>query len=147
MRLNGLVFSVLALVAATAQADEKAPVSRDIEKLQGVWAVAKVESEGRDQGKGISRVSKITIADGQLAFDGGNRQKATFKLEAADKANRITLTHEDSDGTLTWHGIYALSGNELRLCVNADGTSDVKPVEFKKECSKLFVTVTLKRVR
>lgn len=147
MRLNGLVFSVLALVAASAQADESAPLSRDKERLQGVWAVAKVESDGKNHGQTTSKVSKITITDGQMTFDGVARQQATFKLEAADKINRFTLTREGADGSLAWHGIYALSGDELRICLNDDGTSDVRPAEFETNNGKPFVIVTLNRER
>src|SRR5688572_26212860 len=103
---------IVALVATAGGDDTK----KDVEKLQGKWELTSSEKDGKKMPTGSMREvkgDKYTItAKGKVLG------KGTIKLDATARPKAIDATR---DGDKTMLGIYAIDGDEQKVCLAPAG--------------------------
>ncbi len=123
-----LVLAVGLLVAADAPKDDEA--NNELKKLEGTWLVI----SGEDNGK---KLSDETLKNARLTFEGEKHTvkagdttyKGTHKLDPTKQPKAIDIM--DTEGPFknkTVLGIYALDGDEFKLCYAAPGKD--RPKDF-----------------
>jgi uncharacterized protein (TIGR03067 family) len=140
-------FCLLAGVAAAGLAAEPDPVKKDLDALQGVWAVEGLEYNAKDV-KDKYKISFVVKGD-VLIVEGDNDvrkeyAKLALKLDPSTTPKSVDLTVAggvQKDAVL--EGIYELKGDELRLCVKVFGKE--RPAEFKSPDGGSVALLTLKR--
>ncbi len=133
MPVQPLFVLALALVAADASKDD---AKKDLEKLQGHWALASAVHDGDDLPGNLVSKLKFDIKGDQFSVKGDEETvksyaKITLKLDAAPKPHLIdfVIGGGEEKGT-TLEGIYEWqSDDEFKVCVKLDGNQ--RPTEFK----------------
>jgi RNA polymerase sigma factor (sigma-70 family) len=126
--------------------EDRRPPKTDRDKLQGTWLLTAWEHEGVKKTPDQGRV-KIVIQGDLLAFIEDNREEAvTFTLDASKnpKAIRFFDARPDSAGKLVARGIYAVDGDELKLCYDKIKEGAV-PTEFTAKKGSGFHLYIAKR--
>jgi uncharacterized protein (TIGR03067 family) len=140
----GLVALVLATSVVTAGSDQ---AKKDVAALQGTWNVTKLEYEGKD----ITGEHKLSLRfQGDTAAVEGDPKvkteygKIKFKLDPSTTPKCVDLTVTAGDQlNVTMEGIYAVKGDELKLCVRVLGNE--RPTKFTSPGDAPVALVTLKR--
>ena len=101
----------LVIAADVPKEDPEAP----LKKFEGSWKVTVAERDGEklsaDKVKGI----KVTIAGNQMTIkDDRGSDIATIKIDPAQKP--ATIDFQPADGDKAALGIYAWSGEQLKMC-------------------------------
>jgi uncharacterized protein (TIGR03067 family) len=127
---------------------EQKTAETDREKLQGDWKLVRMEADGQQfRGAQFNSVGNLAIEGNRLFSPDREEPESTwggtFRLDPSTKPKRITIF---KDGDLEFHGIYSVDEDELRLCLNEDGTNKAKPSEFKTTKGSPFIFVTFKRM-
>jgi len=129
---------------ASAPAATKATNAADRVAILGMWDVVGVEDSGKvvpdDAIKGSTM--EFTADKMTLTQAGGPSPRVmTYKLDEAKKHIDTSLVSKPHDNI----GIYELNGDDLRLCLNDDEASKVRPTEFKS--GKKILLMTLRRAK
>ena len=138
-------FALLILVAAAANLTagpipKEKPKSKDIEAIQGTWAI--VEVDGRVQPTDATPI-RFTLKDGKFKVSSGDQDKKNgeYKLDPEASPKSIDLIGEVHVSP----GIYELDGDKLKVCI-AEGTGAIRPTEMKADGKRIAV-MTFKRVK
>lgn len=139
---------VAGLVLPTLAAEPDAS-RKDVDALQGAWAVAGLEYNGKDL-KDKYKIS-FTVKGDVLTVEGDGEvrkeyAKLAFKLDPSTAPKCLDLTvagGTQKDALL--EGIYELKGDELRLCVRVLGKD--RPGEFKSPEGSSIALLSLKKRR
>jgi uncharacterized protein (TIGR03067 family) len=137
--MNGAWIVALAGLVFAAQDAKK-----DLDKLQGTWVVQSVEQGG--QANPNARGDIQTIQGDKIIFNTKDREmKWTLKLDPGKTPKQIAFTFTEGQQSVTSLGIYALEGDELRLCMAPipGGTERPKTLESKK--GEKYIFTILKR--
>jgi uncharacterized protein (TIGR03067 family) len=151
MRFTRLVLVVAGLIASGAQAaDDKDVAKADRDNLQGVWKPVKAEAGGKTfSDEELKQLPNLGVEGDKLTTPGAGPESAIWDgpldLDPSGKMKRITFHGEGPNGKLTFHGIYALDGDELTICLNEDGTSTEKPREFATNKGQPFCLIKFQR--
>jgi uncharacterized protein (TIGR03067 family) len=137
---------LLAGVAAGFAAEPDS-VKKDLDALQGAWAVEGLEYNAKDV-KDTYKISFVVKGD-VLIVEGDDKvrkeyAKLALKLDPSTTPKSVDLTVAggvQKDAVL--EGIYELKGDELRLCVKVFGKD--RPTEFKSPDGGSVALLTLKR--
>jgi uncharacterized protein (TIGR03067 family) len=126
------------------------PPKKDSDLLQGVWEATAVESDGKAAPADEVKKFKVQVAGEHLTITtaSGGATKARFKLDPATSPKAIDLTVADGEakGTVV-QGIYAVEGDQLKLCIREVPERGARPKEFKTEKNDAILYATLKRVK
>jgi uncharacterized protein (TIGR03067 family) len=121
---------VLALAGGTLWADTKEDaVKAELEKFQGTWQLASVETEGKAPPEDLIKSIRVVIAGSKHTVHVGDQVPAKdipFTIDPAKKPKETT--DKLPDGTEI-KGIYELDGDTLKSCVAPPGKD--RPTEFK----------------
>jgi RNA polymerase sigma factor (sigma-70 family) len=129
---------------------KKNAAQTDEEKLQGIWKLVSLEEDGQAfRGAKFRETGNLGI-DGDRLFDPDFDEPewawhGTFKLDTSKNPKRITIFDEGPEGELKFQGIYSLEGDDLKICINEDGTNTAIPTEFKTTKGSPFMFVTFRR--
>jgi uncharacterized protein (TIGR03067 family) len=138
----GLVFAGFVL------ADDE--VAKDRARLQGLWQAVKLQLQGTDAPEEAVKSFRVRIKGDKMIFnpDAENRV-SVFELILGQKPRGIDLTPTDGParGKKLPAGIYSVEGDELKLCLNKEGTAKGRPTEFKTGPGDGFALLVLKRVK
>ncbi len=140
-----LLGCALALVAFTAKADDD-EAKKELKALQGTWKVVAAEQDGDPLDRIVGGV--LTIKDNNFAIKttGGTELKGDLTLDPAKKPRHINFAHQDGPvKDNTWHGIYELKGDTLKVCYAEAGKEKERPSEFKTLRKSGLLLVELKR--
>ena len=119
---------VCALCVMGARAQEQGKTDED--KIQGTWSFVSVEKGGIDVNDDFVKEAKLTItADKVKLAAGGKDMEAGYKLDASKKPKHMDILINEGGKELVVKGIYALDGDELKVCFGGPG--DNRPTEFK----------------
>lgn len=145
MRL--VCFSVVIGLALSVLAAEPDPVRKDVDALQGAWAVEGLEYNDKDL-KDKYKIS-FTVKGDVLTVEGDGEvrkeyAKLAFKLDPSTTPKCLDLTVAGgSQKDALMEGIYELKGDEVRLCVRVFGKD--RPSEFKSPDGSSIALLSLKR--
>jgi uncharacterized protein (TIGR03067 family) len=130
----------LALLAGAVGAQEGNTVKEELERLQGVWLLDKLEVSGKEEAKAAG--AKLTFEGEKLTILGGlkDREEVTFKINPTSKPRKMDITNDQGR---TVRAIYDLDGDLLRICFQRDGNA--RPKEFTSEGKVATSLLTLKR--
>ena len=110
----------LILPAGCSRPDDKGSATTDFQRMQGAWAVQKLEQDGKPAAD-APLLKMVIIKDDLFAFRyflPRSKQNGDlvhrFKLDPSKNPKRIELTSHE-DGSLEV-GIYELDGDTLKFC-------------------------------
>jgi len=135
------LFCTLVLALATAGAGEP---GRDLDRLQGTWAVTAAERNGRTVPEEELEGDTVYFKKAEMTVvrKGMVRNVYKVKLDAAKDPRHIDLVGVTGlDEGKTLRGIYRLEGDRLTLCA---GLED-RPTEYKTRPGSTLRLTTLKR--
>jgi uncharacterized protein (TIGR03067 family) len=137
------VLSLLGVVLPT-RADDAA---KELEKLQGTWTVASVQDGGEERADEKSKKVSIVIKGDVFSFKMEGQPKTLdmkLKLDPSAKPKAVDLASTIREGQVA-HGIYALDGDELKICWSRNAKA--RPDGFKTKPGDDRMFFTLKRVK
>ena len=128
---------------------------KELAKLEGTWTIVKMEINGNSLLEKDKPESKIVIKDGKVTSDAKEAPKDGAELskvlDPSKKPKQITVPNfegGDPKKGVTLIGIYELDGDELRVCVQAVETANLKEREKERPTafdSKQGVLLVFKR--
>ncbi len=142
--LMALLFALV--LTASARADEKADVEKELKIIQGTWTFESVEAGGKEvpaaEFKGITVTfegDKYTVRKGDEVI-----QAAKQKLDPSKSPKTLdaTVVEGVSKGTVIL-GIYEISGDTLKVCFDPHGKK--RPTEFQTASGSQTTLVVHKR--
>jgi uncharacterized protein (TIGR03067 family) len=117
----------------------------ELKKLEGTWQVTSGERNGMPTERIVGDTLTFSGEEFTVQHDGNERFKATIKLYPDKKPREIDATvTEGEDKGKTALGIYALEGDELKLCFDPPG-GGARPKEFASPEGSDYMVVVLKR--
>jgi uncharacterized protein (TIGR03067 family) len=146
--ITGYLPIVVGLMFATDSKDDAAKQERA--KLQGVWAVVAIETDGNRAAP--ARAMKWTIKDNHITQSivnvAGAVREFSFDLDPSTDPKMLDLTYEDSarKGEKI-EGIYELKDDELRICLNfaPKAAPRQRPTEFETKSNTNFSLRIMRR--
>jgi len=144
--MRRLTISWLTLGLGLACAQPAAAAEKD---LQGIWIATKAERDG----KAASDVVRHRLAfagDGfQIqSMDAKSLYAGTVRVDPSTKPAAIDFEH--TEGSLkgkAWKGIYAMEGDTLIICDNAENLDKPRPAAFQAKSGSGYVLITFKRAK
>jgi uncharacterized protein (TIGR03067 family) len=138
--------AVLATALLAVDAPEEQAVKKEFQQLHGTWVVTDAEQNGQP----LDRIKGGTLAIQDQNFviktKSGAELKGDLRIDPARKPKTMDFSH--NEGALrdkTWEAIYALDGDDLKICyAKADSNQD-RPKEFKTQADSGLLLVVLKR--
>jgi uncharacterized protein (TIGR03067 family) len=113
------------LGAAGGPAADRA--GEELKKLEGTWKVVAMEVSGKPVPAGKLPVEKFIIKGDQVVLrERGKDKKAGIRVDPTREPRALDLLLPHGKERVTWKGIYALKGDELKICMPvavAKGTS------------------------
>jgi uncharacterized protein (TIGR03067 family) len=136
---------LVSLILFAADAPEDL-AKKEFPRLHGTWKVTAAEKDGKafDRIKG----GTLVIKDENFAIKtaGGTEMKGDLALDTLKKPRKMVFAHQE--GALqdkTWHAIYELDGDTLKICyAELDGGKD-PPTEFKTEQDAGHLLIIMER--
>lgn len=107
-------------------------------ELEGVWKPVAMEHAGsRVHAAAVKQIGKLGIKGNQLFSPDrpplDSMWHGRLQLDPGKTPKRITIFENGPEGELRFHGIYALDGDELMICLNEDGKDTAIPEEFRTQ--------------
>jgi len=147
MPVRTLFVLTLALVAADAPKDD---AKKDLDKLQGTWAISTITYDGGDVPADIVSKLRFEIKGDEWFIKGEDEVakeygKATLKLDASVKPRLIDFhvgagseKGSDIEGIYEWNG-----ADEIKVCAKVIGKE--RPAEYASAENSRVVLMVLKR--
>jgi uncharacterized protein (TIGR03067 family) len=145
MRFAALLLVPVAMLLVAADDDA---VKKDVAKMQGTWVFTKYVNGGivytdKEQLKKL----ELTVKENMSTFrrvDNDNVTHSRHTLRPNKNPKEIDIEILDGpDKGKTLPGIYAVDGDELRLCINRAGKD--RPKKFESEAGSENVLQVLKK--
>jgi uncharacterized protein (TIGR03067 family) len=136
----------MAFIGIAVYADEKADADR--EKILGNWTVLSGQEDGKALPQEKVKGSHVTFTKDMITCQEEKEKRVmSYKLDPTANPKRIDTTMtEGSDKGKTSHGIYALDGDNLKVCYAQPGQE--RPKDFSaKEGSKATLLVLKRAAR
>jgi uncharacterized protein (TIGR03067 family) len=118
---------------------------KDLDLLQGAWAVATLEVDGQTMPDAMVSDARIVIEGDRFTSTGmGSIYAGTIKLDTAARPRCIDMIFDvGPEAGNTNRGIYELKAGAWKLCVATRGAA--RPARFATEQGSGFALETLKR--
>jgi uncharacterized protein (TIGR03067 family) len=138
--MRALAFVILA-TGATMAADKQT----ELKALEGTWRLEAATLDGRDHTEDFAGMTLILQGETYVIDFAENSDKGTFTINPALSPKWIDIKTGEKGPFkgLTLPGIYKLEGNQLVLCLHADGTK--RPAEFDARQKTRTMLLTYKR--
>ena len=125
------------------------PAAAAQKDLQGIWIATKAERDG----KAASDVVRHRLAFAGDRFqiqskDAKSLYAGTVRVDPSTKPAAIDFEH--TEGSLkgkAWKGIYALDGDTLIICDNAENLDKRRPAAYQAKSGSGYVLITFKRAK
>jgi uncharacterized protein (TIGR03067 family) len=142
MNLKILACMSCALLAAGVGGQE--PGKTDEDKIQGTWSFVSLEKGGIDVNDDFVKEAKVTITPGKIKIMAqGKEMQVDYKLDPSKKPKHMDITANEGGKEQLLKGIYALDGDDLKVCFAAPG--EKRPTEFKTQGGSSEQLVVMKR--
>jgi uncharacterized protein (TIGR03067 family) len=134
------------LAVATLLAGQPGPKEKsadDMTRLRGTWALVSSTFDGRPTAAEVVKKRKMIFQDGELiaVVDGLKKGSLKITLDPGKSPKQIDLNPGGERRTA--RGIYALKGDELKLCYGEGGAE--RPTEFASPEGGRVYLLVLKR--
>lgn len=139
----------LALLALASPAADGPATKRDRQALQGAWRVVSLEEDGKAQPPQVLEKIKVAFRGDKFITQETVDRKAEehdYRMDASPKPKTFDVlpTSGPHQGK-AFLGIYALHGDELKLCIARPGKD--RPKEFAAPDGSEVTLMVLKRVK
>lgn len=120
-------------------------VVKDIDLLQGAWAVTALEADGQQMPAAMLSNARILIHGDRFVTSGmGAAYEGTLELDSSAKPRQLNMKFDAGpEKGNTNLGIYELDGDTWLICIAPRGT--VRPSTFASPAGSGFVVETLTR--
>lgn len=117
----------------------------DLERLQGIWSVTALESEGQKLPAAMFENGRITVKGNRFASTGmGTVYEGTIDLNESAKPRQLTMKFDAGpEKGNTNLCIYELDGDTWKMCIATRG--NVRPTRFESKPGSGFAVETLRR--
>ena len=118
-------------------------------ELQGTWTATKAERDGKPAADVVGH--RLFFSGDRFEIQSKDRKSlysGTIRVDASAKPTAIDFEH--AEGGLkgkAWKGIYALDGETLTICDNAENLDAARPWEFEAKSGSGYVLVTFNRAK
>jgi uncharacterized protein (TIGR03067 family) len=137
MMTTRLVLSLTVAVAAATAAPAQ-DTRKDMQELEGTWKFVSAEMFGKKLGERDLDLEKIVVQGDTITLQrpaGRESKPLTFVLTPTRTPRTIDLLTVKDEAAKVWKGIYAVDGDELRLCLpyvrkGGGNTDPVRPESF-----------------
>ena len=118
----------------------------DADKLQGNWIAVSAERDGKPAADIKGHMLTIDGDRFTIKLKDKVLYRGTIKVDEAKSPATIDFLHAtDSLQNKSWHGIFELAGNTLKICDNGADLNKKRPTAFRTEADSGHVLVTFKR--
>jgi uncharacterized protein (TIGR03067 family) len=138
-----ILLAAMSLAAPLLAAD---PAAKGSGKIEGTWTAVSAERNGEKMPEDqVKKLKLIITADKFKADAGDEKHEADYKIDATKKPATIDVTPLDgAEKGKTILGIYALQGDELKICLARPGGNE-RPTEFASKADSETLLIVLKR--
>jgi uncharacterized protein (TIGR03067 family) len=139
-------FQALAVLAAGLMLAADAREAKDDHaRIQGAWTVISGERGGKQEPAAELKSSSVVITRDRITVRHKDRaEEMAYKLDPSTKPGHIDLTMiAGPDKDKTAHGIYELSGDQLKICFARPGQE--RPTGFSTKQNSDQMCFVLKR--
>ena len=138
------LLAAVSLLAGPAAPDDKA-------SLQGVWVAQSLESEGKpDSGAKVMQMGFVFKGD-KLRFwanhDHSVEKQFSYRVDATKSPMHLDITSDKPNQGETTLGIYAIQGDELKVCLRCDRNKGGHPTEFSTKPDSGLILLVFKRAK
>jgi uncharacterized protein (TIGR03067 family) len=139
---------VLSAAFAAAAENDKVEAKKDLERMQGAWAVTAVEEDGKPLGGELIKGWKLTITGDRYVFEPGKeRIEGVYELDPAHKPKHINATRTSGDARgKVLQGIYQIDGDEMKMCYQVPGAAK-RPAAFATRASDGVRLYVFRRIK
>ena len=133
---------VLALAGLVVADDKVNPNKKDLEKMQGDWALASMTRDGMKVPDEDAQALFRTVKDNQYTVSRYEKVigKGTFSIDATKKPRTIDFLPEtEKDKSRAIRGIYKFDGKKLAVCYAPPGKD--RPTEFTSKEGQMHTLV------
>jgi uncharacterized protein (TIGR03067 family) len=144
MRVVSVVTAFLAtLLLLAADTPKKNAADADQNKLRGTWTIVSASRDGKPAPEDALKDARMIFDGDKLtaASENGKSSVLSIKLDSSRKPKTIDITHPEKKQTIL--GIYALEGDQLKLCLGTPGAA--RPTELATREGSGSVLFVLKR--
>lgn len=130
MRLH-LLLAVTAVLFLVATASPQEGAKKDVDKIQGKWAVVALENDGKALPPEALKGSTFEVKGNKYILKGGeDTYQGALTLDQTGRPKLIDATFVDAEGKEKGKavGIYELDGDSLKICWREKG--DQRPTEL-----------------
>jgi uncharacterized protein (TIGR03067 family) len=122
----------------------------DADALQGVWVAQSLEADGKPAPADAIKLMRFTFKGDRLLLRGNARdnreEECAYKIDPKQSPKQLDFTMPNEKMPIL--GIYAVMGDELKLCIrHASNSSEGRPTSFSTTAGKGLVLVVLKKER
>jgi uncharacterized protein (TIGR03067 family) len=120
------------------------PAGGDGKKLEGTWTVLQAQIAGTEIPEDDLRKVKVVITGTAIKLDSGQRESdfGTYKVDATQNLWAVDITSTEGKTLL---GIYALEGDQLKICWNQEAGE--RPKKFPTQPDPSCWLLVLKRAK
>jgi uncharacterized protein (TIGR03067 family) len=140
-----LALTVVFLLGAGQLKDEAVP--KEVQQLEGTWAVTSLTLNGQDVAKVADFNLKMILKGNQFTVKAGDKVlgQGTFEIDPNQKPKTMeqTATTGENKGK-TSLGIYEVTGDTLKTCFNAAGKTS-RPTTFESKAGTEHELAVYKR--
>jgi uncharacterized protein (TIGR03067 family) len=146
--MRSLLIALAALFATSlfAADDKGGKPKSDHELIQGTWKVVSAQEAGRK--RKVPDDFRFVITADVLSMKSGKDDPISvkYKLDPSKRPKAMDTSHEIDPGKpIVQLAIYALDGDELKLCLEAAGKP--RPTRLESKAGSTSVLFVLKRVK
>jgi uncharacterized protein (TIGR03067 family) len=142
------LFGILVFTAASARADSKAAVEKELKKFHGTWTVKSVEAGGKELAIDLFKGMTVTYDGDKYTVKMNDKvmQAASMKLDPSKSPKTLdaTIAEGPHKGTVIL-GIYEITDDTLKACFDPEGKK--RPTEFKTVDGSQTTFVVYKRMK
>src|SRR5687767_992648 len=119
------------------------------EELHGTWTATAAQRDGKAADDVVGHRLAFTDSRFQiLSKDGKTLYAGTVGADPSAKPAAINFEHTEGDlKGKTWKGIYALDGDALTICDNAQNPDQDRPAAFEADSGSGYVLITFERAK
>lgn len=140
--------ALLAVGLLLAADDPKDAKKKDLDKLQGTWTASGVEYNGDKVLGDLVKELKVVVEGDKLTVKGDAPDlekygKATLKIDPATTPKVMDISITGGEKGTTFEAIYAVDGDEWKLCLKLTGKE--RPTKFESKADSNDVLVVFQR--
>jgi uncharacterized protein (TIGR03067 family) len=143
MKLLALTLVACAGLTLAAGAPDD-PAKSDADKLQGIWKVASIETDGKKMPEDAVKTVRMTVKGDRIFLREENKEEeASFKIDSALTPKTMDLTIRAGEKMETVKFIYELRGDDLKICGGRAGKD--RPKDFAAKAGSGLTLMAFKR--